>query len=150
MKKEPFSLAWDRLRTWGKGEKNRLGRKYKSVSEASREVVLGRERVAPAFSPSPGHPSARFARRYFSYFIPFFPFSHHCGACSQATYARASKQRSRILWFSHLDGVLTRLDNASQGVCIEKRWLSWLGDPTITLAWSPFKEELEHWNDKVQ
>ena len=49
MKKEPFSLAWDRLRTWGKGEKNRLGRKYKSVSEASREVVLGRERVAPPF-----------------------------------------------------------------------------------------------------
>ena len=36
------------------------------------------------FSPSPGHHQARFACQYFSYLTPFFSFSPHCGAWSQA------------------------------------------------------------------
>ena len=53
-----------------KGENNRRGRKKKLSREASREVVLGGEWVAP-LSPSPGHRSASFARRYFFNLTPF-------------------------------------------------------------------------------
>ena len=59
---------------WEKGQKIGAGPKIKSASEASREVVLGGERVV-ALSPSPGYRPARFARRYFSYLTPFLPFS---------------------------------------------------------------------------
>ena len=37
-----------------------------------------------ALSPSPGHRSARFFRRYFSYLTPFYAFFPHCGAWSRA------------------------------------------------------------------
>ena len=65
-------LAWDQAPHCGKKEKKSVLAKKKSASEASREVV----------SPSPGHRSARFAHRYFSYLTQFFAFFSHCKAIS--------------------------------------------------------------------
>ena len=52
---------------------------------------LRREKGGAALFPSPGHPSARFFRRYFSYLTPFFAFFSHCGAWSRANDSYAMK-----------------------------------------------------------
>ena len=84
-----ITVAWDQAPHWGKKEKkHQRGRKKKLASEPSREVVWEGKRVA-AFSPSPGHRWARFARRYFSPFFAFFP---HCGAWSQASITVANSE----------------------------------------------------------
>ena len=52
---------------------------------------LRREKGGAALFPSPGHPTARFFRRYFSYLTPFFAFFPHCGAWSQVNDSYAMK-----------------------------------------------------------
>ena len=71
------SLAWEQAPPWGEKEKQ--------IGERSEpRGSLRREKGGTALSPSPGHPSARFFRRYFSYLTPFFAFSPHCRAWSRA------------------------------------------------------------------
>ena len=67
------SLAWKQAPPWGEEEK-KFGQSRGS---------LRREKGGAALFPSPGHPSARFFRRYFSFLTPFFAFFSHCGAWSQ-------------------------------------------------------------------
>ena len=79
------SLAWDQAPQWGK-------RRKKLASEASREAVWGGGgECGAALSPSPGHRSAHFLRRYFSYLTPFFAFFSHCRAWSRANDSYAMK-----------------------------------------------------------
>ena len=52
---------------------------------------LRREKGGASLSPSPGHPSAHFLRRYFSFLTPFFAFFPHCGAWSQVNDSYAMK-----------------------------------------------------------
>ena len=59
------SLAWKQAPPCGEEEKN-FGESRGS---------LRREKGGAALFPSPGHPSARFFRRYFSYLTPIFAFS---------------------------------------------------------------------------
>ena len=62
-----------------------VGKKEKKIGERSEpRGSLRRGKCGAALSPSPGHRSARFFRRYFSYLTPFFAFFPHCGACSWA------------------------------------------------------------------
>ena len=61
-----------------KGEKNQRGRKKKNWRAKSAESYSGKGKRAP------GNRSARFARRYFFYFTPFFAFFPYGGAWSQA------------------------------------------------------------------
>ena len=71
------SLAWDQAPPWGK--------RRKKIGERSEpRGSLRRERGGAALSPSPGHASVRFFRRYFSYLTPFLAFFPHCGAWSRA------------------------------------------------------------------
>ena len=67
------SLAWKQAPPWGEEEK-KFGESRGS---------LRREKGGAALFPSPGHPSARFFRRYFSYLTLFFAFFSLCGAWSQ-------------------------------------------------------------------
>ena len=61
------SLAWEQAPPWGEKEKQ--------IGERSEpRGSLRREKGGTALSPSPGHLSARFFRRYFSYLTPFFAF----------------------------------------------------------------------------
>ena len=62
-----------------------MGKKEKKIGEQSEpRGSLRRGKCGAALSPSPGHRSARFLRRYFSYLTPFFAFFLHCGAWSRA------------------------------------------------------------------
>ena len=78
------SSAWDQAPQWEK-------RRKKSASEASREAVWRGGKCGATLSPSPGHRSAHFLRRYFSYLTPFFAFFSHCGAWSRANDSYAMK-----------------------------------------------------------
>ena len=80
-----ITVAWDQAPHWGKKEKKiSVGeKKIGEGTDPSREVDWEGERVA-AFTPSPGHRWAHFARRYFSYLTSFFASFPHCGAWSQA------------------------------------------------------------------
>ena len=55
------------------------------------DVSLAWDQGGAALSPSSGHPSARFFRRYFSYLTPFFAFFPHCGAWSRVNDSYAMK-----------------------------------------------------------
>ena len=58
---------------------------------------LRREKGGASLSPSPGHPSAHFLRRYFSFLTPFFAFFPHCGAWSRANDSYAMKLKKLSL-----------------------------------------------------
>ena len=61
-----------------------VGKKEKKIGERSEpRGSLRRGKCGAALSPSPGHRSARFFRRYFSYLTPFFAFFPYCGAWSR-------------------------------------------------------------------
>ena len=67
------------------GPGSAVGKKEKKIGEQSEpRGSLRRGKCGAALSPSPGHRSARFLRRYFSYLTPFFAFLPHCGAWSRA------------------------------------------------------------------
>ena len=67
------------------GPGSAVGKKEKKIGEQSEpRGSLRRGKCGAALSPSPGHRSARFLRRYFSYLTPFFAFFSHCGAWSRA------------------------------------------------------------------
>ena len=83
-------LFIDASSAWDQASQLKKRRKISAI-EASREVVWGGKRVAPPFPPSPGHRSARFFRRYFSYLTPFFAFFPDCGAWSRANDSYAMK-----------------------------------------------------------
>ena len=62
-----------------------VGKKEKKIGERSEpRGSLRRGKCGTALSPSPGHRSARFFRRHFSYLTPIFAFFPHCGAWSRA------------------------------------------------------------------
>ena len=69
-------IARDQALQWAKKAK-------KSVIEASRVVVVGRERVAAFPLPSPPL-HLLCSSILLCYFIPVFCLFSHCGACSQA------------------------------------------------------------------
>ena len=73
------------------------GRRKKSASEASREVVWGGTSggTSVTLSPSTGHLSARLARRCFCYLTPFLPFFPSCGAWFQASWAQRMRGKGR-------------------------------------------------------
>ena len=78
------SIVWDQAPPWGK--------RRKKIGERSElRGSLRRGKGGAALSPSPGHPSARFFRRYFFYLTPFFAIFPHCGAWSRANDSYAMK-----------------------------------------------------------
>ena len=78
----PASSAWDQAPQWRKRRKNR--RTKRAERQSKKGWWGGGWKCGAALSPSPGHPSARFFRRYFSYLTPFYAFFPHCGAWSRA------------------------------------------------------------------
>ena len=71
------------------GPGSALGEKrWKKLAWAKKKKKKWRAKSAERYSGkgkrAPGNRSARFARRYFFYLTPFFPFSPHGGAWSQA------------------------------------------------------------------
>ena len=78
------SVAWDQAPPWGK-------RRKKIGEQSELRGSLRRGKGGTALSPSPGYPSARFFRRYFSYLTLFFAIFPHCGAWSQVNDSYAMK-----------------------------------------------------------
>ena len=76
------SLAWDQALEWEK--KKKIGERTELKGS------LRKGKCGAALSPSPGHRSARFLRRY-SYLTPFFAFFPLCGAWSRANDSYAMK-----------------------------------------------------------
>ena len=78
------SIAWDLAPPWQK--------RRKKIGERSElRGSLRRGKGDAALSPSPGHPSARFFHRHFSYLPPFFAIFPHCGAWSKVNDSYALK-----------------------------------------------------------
>ena len=67
----PASSAWDQAPQWRKRRKNRRTKRAERQSKKGG----GGWKCGAALSSSPGHPSARSFRRYFSFWPRFLPFS---------------------------------------------------------------------------
>ena len=86
-----------------------MGKEEKKIGERSEpRGSLRREKGGAALSPSPGHRSARFFRRCFSYLTPFFEFFPHCRALSRGndSYAMILEKlplQYNVLYFERVD-----------------------------------------------